>query len=295
MTGARPDTWMPVYIGDYLADTMHLSYAEHGAYLLLIFAYWRSGAPLPDDDRMLAGICKASAKQWRDLRPTLARFFQIEDGLWRHKRVDDELVRATAGYAKRSAAAMKRWGNASSKADAMHHALHKQPQPQPQPQSNPRGLENPPDPPDHAEAIRLWNELADECGLARCQVLSAERKRKLRSRLKECGGIEGWKAALAKIRGSPFLLGENDRSWRADIDFLLSLSKFTKLMEGAYDRSGKVQGPNAGGLTGFAAVAAELSAGSGDGWLEEAREPDGTGDRGGEVAGKVRRGAFAPG
>ena len=132
MTGARPHTWMPIYIGDYLADTMHLSYAEHGAYLLLIFAYWRSGGPLPDDDRMLAGICKASAKQWRDLRPALVRFFQIEHGAWRHKRIETELENATAGYAKRRAAAMQRWDKASSKADAKHHAMHEQPHPQSQ-------------------------------------------------------------------------------------------------------------------------------------------------------------------
>lgn len=113
MTGARPDTWMPVYIGDYLADTMHLSYPEHGAYLLLIFAYWRSGKPLADDDQELSSICRASLKEWKKMRPRISRFFHVEDGTWRHKRIEQELARSQEISNERSKAgaigAAKRW------------------------------------------------------------------------------------------------------------------------------------------------------------------------------------------
>ena len=44
-----------VHVSDHVADTMHLSAAEHGAYLRLLFAYWRSGPP-QDDNRVLVGL-----------------------------------------------------------------------------------------------------------------------------------------------------------------------------------------------------------------------------------------------
>ena len=128
MSAARPDTWMPIYIGDYLADTMHLSCLEHGAYLLLIFAYWRSGKPLPDNDRVLAGICKMTSGQWRAMRPTMSGFFQITDGVWRHKRIDAEISKTLEISEKRSAAgshgAAKRWkSNETGMASAIPEPL----------------------------------------------------------------------------------------------------------------------------------------------------------------------------
>ena len=69
---------MPVYIGDYLADTMHLTTEQHGAYLLLIFHLWRRGT-LPDEDRVLEKITGLSESSWASTRPVLAEFFKIQD------------------------------------------------------------------------------------------------------------------------------------------------------------------------------------------------------------------------
>jgi len=113
MSGARPDTWMPFYVGDYLRDTGHLSPAEHGAYLLLILHYWTSGKPLEDDDNKLRRIARMTAREWDVSRETLAAFFTIAEGIWKHKRIDSELGRAERRSIATSKAgskgAAKRW------------------------------------------------------------------------------------------------------------------------------------------------------------------------------------------
>lgn len=92
--------WMPLYIADYLADTAHLSAAEHGAYLLLIMHYWRAGS-LPHDDKKLARIARCTDRQWRDMRDTIAGLFGPD---WSHKRVENELDKARSKSQARSEA-----------------------------------------------------------------------------------------------------------------------------------------------------------------------------------------------
>lgn len=82
---------MPIHIGDYKRDTGHLRAAEHGAYLMLLFHYWSTGA-LPDDDRQLSAIACMSPAEWKRTRPLIVKFF--DDG-WKHGRVDYELEKAS--------------------------------------------------------------------------------------------------------------------------------------------------------------------------------------------------------
>jgi uncharacterized protein YdaU (DUF1376 family) len=104
---------MPLYVGDYLADTGHLTTVQHGAYILLIMNYWTRGK-LPGDDRQLAAITKLSLRDWRRHKPVLAAFFGES---WQHRRLDAELIRAVDKRDKRAVAgsrggttsAIRRW------------------------------------------------------------------------------------------------------------------------------------------------------------------------------------------
>lgn len=262
MSGARPDTWMPLYCGDYLRDTMHLRAEGHGAYLLLIMAYWSSGGPLPDDDDYLSGVARVDDRTWKRLRPTLERFFEIANGCWRHARIDAELERAARNVEARRQAG-KRGGEAkaSGKQTASKTLANGDqkatPSPSPSPDySDPNGSVVAADAGDLAEpeeirvegqatparsppvpidlAFENWNIAAQELGLPLAKSLTPERRRKLAARLRECGGLDGWIEALEKLENSPFCLGKNDRGWRADLDFMLQPKSFNRLREGAY-------------------------------------------------------------
>ncbi len=120
---------MPLYVADYLADTGHLSTVEHGAYLLLIMHYWQKGG-LPDNDRQLSSIARASLEQWHDIRTVLVDLFQPG---WRHARIDAELAEADRKYQARANAGKlggvaKRKGLKQSSSNAK--AMLYQPQPQ---------------------------------------------------------------------------------------------------------------------------------------------------------------------
>lgn len=118
--------WMPLYVADYRADTAHLSAAQHGAYLLLIMHYWQTGS-LPADDEPLARIACMKPAEWRKARPTIAAFFTPE---WRHKRIDEELARATEISSKRRASAQQRHCKSDANAEQLDtHARATSPSP----------------------------------------------------------------------------------------------------------------------------------------------------------------------
>ena len=82
---------LPVFTDAFLADTMHLSRDEIGAYMLLLFTAWRRPeCDLPDDDVFLAKIVRCDQRKWRHLRPVMEQFHVIENGKWRQKRLQKE-------------------------------------------------------------------------------------------------------------------------------------------------------------------------------------------------------------
>ncbi|MCP4049887.1 MAG: hypothetical protein GY730_04190 [bacterium] len=78
-----------------------------------------------------------------------------------------------------------------------------------------------------------WNRFAEQNRLGTIRKLNAHRKKAIKARLGEPEFDIG--EVFSKIEKSAFLLGENDRGWKADFDFVFCSSKnWLKIVEGKY-------------------------------------------------------------
>jgi len=106
---------MPIWTDAYLADTRHLTAAQHGAYLLLLMEAWRRpSCSLPNDDRQLARWASMSDDEWVENRDVVMGFWRLnkrrnEFQQLRQLNVRDKVRekskkqsdRATSGWRKR--------------------------------------------------------------------------------------------------------------------------------------------------------------------------------------------------
>lgn len=107
--------YYPRHIGDYAKDTRGLSFAEHGAYALLLDLYYDIEGPIPDEEKYdLTGARGDDEKAAID--KVLRRFFTLEDGQWRNKRADEEIAKSHAKAEKAQQSAKRRWGDSNASA-----------------------------------------------------------------------------------------------------------------------------------------------------------------------------------
>lgn len=134
---SKYDQWMRFNVGDYLADTMHLTTFQHGIYIRLLMHCFKRGA-LPTDKHMLCTIAGVDPRVWHHhAGPVLALFYEAAEvsddtrtdaqicafemgstGALRHKRIDAERERALHLTEVRTEAGLRgadrRWGVANA-------------------------------------------------------------------------------------------------------------------------------------------------------------------------------------
>lgn len=240
--------YFPMYPSDFEAKTSHLTIAEDGAYNRLIRICWMTaGCSMPADEEWVMRRARAHSEQDRAaVLAILEEFFTVENGRYSNARLAREFSAANDAHERRKVAGSK-GGKAKSlkinkTAPSKAVAKPKQPEPEPEPDkeidTNVSIVRSPNPVPanDVSEAVSAYNETASQAGWPQVQRLNPQRSKKLKARIKEVGGIHGFRDALAKASASDFLTGRTNNPWTGfGFDWLIKPENFTKLMEGNYD------------------------------------------------------------
>lgn len=232
-TSKGPSDWYPRYTGDYAADTQHLSMTEHGAYNLLLDHIYSTGKKIPSNEKQVFRICKAFEPFEQDaVLSVLSEFFDKSEDGYTQDRVQAELAKRNDISEKRRKARLSRGNNCSTSVGAIDDTATSTATDESSKDDSPDTDDLIGD--DVTQAFADFNIFAMENGLSAVQVVSEKRKRAMRARLKECGGIEGFQVILKDIIGpSDFLMGRKT-DFKVTIDFILTAGNFVKIMEGNY-------------------------------------------------------------
>ena len=245
---AKVGIWMPLYIGDYLSDTMHLTTEQHGAYLLLIMAYWKNGGELQGAG--IQAITRMSSDAWSNAQAMLESMFSIqESGNWKHQRIDRELAEAGLKKGKATAKALAganaRWGDKNANASSMLQALLED-MPKQCPSPSPSLLESkalvidesndvkPSKKKDGTPYEQIKNLYAEHLpGFPQPQALSHKRKLHIKAiwDSEKCAqNIDFFGRFFGYVNKSDFIRGMG-----VGIDWIINPANYLKIIEGNYE------------------------------------------------------------
>lgn len=256
--------WHKRYHSDALTGYQALDLEERGAYTTLLDLMYDRGDALQITDRLLAGYFNVSVRKATALLAQLiakGKIMRLEDGRLTNPRFEKErenALKTARELAENGSKGGRKTAENYKKPSEINEGGEAGLQPgssyirSQKPEEEGVSKDTPKSAPSsqselpmsskpalidigtaHA-AVDAYNAMAQKAGLPKAQLLTDKRRKSLAHRLQECGGIDGWKAAMDKVAASAFLTGKKT-DWRADFDFVLQAKSFTKLMEGSYD------------------------------------------------------------
>lgn len=261
--------YMQLYVADYLADTPHLTTEEHGAYLLLLFSYWQTGKPLRVDrlahtarlsnerwtsvQRSLNEFFKEVDGVWIHLR--------VEKDLEKvaaKSGKNSEAGKASAAaraLAKQQLERLAAQGNSANVGTSVERPLNERltiedtDTDTDTEQEDQNHLSSKPDPVKKARAKKLddtpYQEILD-CYMEVCggiflgaEVLNDKRKKNIKrtydlivrgEQVFKDRGIDFWRKYFSRCITSKHWRGENDRGWKADLEFVTREENVLKVL-----------------------------------------------------------------
>lgn len=276
------------HLGDYAIATAHLTWDEDMAYSRLIRMYYLHERPIPADVAQACRLVRATTPaQRKAVETVLLEFFTLREDGWHQSRCDKEIADANQ-KAERNREVGKMGGR--PKVGGYEY----------KPTNNPDGFQNEPNnnpsqtpdtrlqTPDNLnplvsradavpveQVVMAYNETLGDV-LAKAQSLTDARRKHIRARWKEMlgttdatgrvrfsdadSGVDWFRRFFRKVTTNSHWLGNNDRGWRANLDWIMTPSNFTKILEyvphepraasSTYDRRGQERADTIAGLTG---------------------------------------------
>lgn len=113
--------------GDYVRDTLHLSWFEDLAYRRLMDIYYSTGKPLRNDRRYLMRTVRATEpEEQAAVDAVLKEFFTLEADGWHQNKCDRQLVKELARSDGGKKGANARWHKNNDLGDSKSLTSHKQ-------------------------------------------------------------------------------------------------------------------------------------------------------------------------
>lgn len=249
----KPKGPFPLFLGDLKKSTLGWSGEERFQYIELLDQMWTNGGFIENNDLIIAEAMGLNrARNWREKVEKVRRklvSYMGDNGFLTHQKLFDILLETAEISRIRSISG--RLGGRPKKTISFDKPKAKQ-KPLPLPLIKEERISNdilrgtdskktedqnlfPED--DPCEKFKVaWNAMAKRCGLPGIEAVTNSRRSHLLARVKE-HGMEAVIQAIRKVEQNDWMHGNNDRGWRADADFMLTQSKFTRLIEGGYDRA----------------------------------------------------------
>lgn len=233
-------------IKDWSRDTSHLSVEEEGVYRRLLDHYYESESPIPLETKSVIRRLRLAGHE-EATSVILGEFFSLEEDGYHHKRCDDEIEKyhskavANRENGKRGGRPAKPKENPDGYQEEPKENLNHKPL-----TTNQEPIKNscPPQAKDEhlfrfSDIQQAYNRICSP-SLPKCAADNKARRAQVKQMvdLEFNGkkpfrefGMDMWESYFRDCLTNPHWVGDNDRGWKADFDFVTKPKNAIKLLE----------------------------------------------------------------
>ena len=223
------------YARDFLADinVQLMNMEQRGMYITLLSYAWLE-VGIPNNMRKLNLLCNNPNNFDELIGDVLACFEEIDGRLYNGRMESvrtEQIERKEKASEAGKVGAKKRWQSHSNPiATALRpHSTATSSASAPAPATTKKYVP-------YEDIVGNYNRILGDI-LPQAKAINAKRKALIRSIWKDNPDTAFFVDLFTKVSKIPFLIGENDKGWMADFDFILRPDKVTKITEGSYKSS----------------------------------------------------------